>query len=106
MKTITKAGAFILAGVLLLTAGCGNNEVETQQSPLVKTITVGEKDSEMTPLFPVPSMDIMNLHWHFRLAVRLPIDMYRLGTGSERDSRCSASTPGTQWIRWMPQEVQ
>lgn len=24
MKTITKAGAFILAGVLLLTAGCGN----------------------------------------------------------------------------------
>ena len=40
MKTITKAGAFILAGVLLLTAGCGNNEVETQQSPLVKTITV------------------------------------------------------------------
>ena len=47
MKTITKAGAFILAGVLLLTAGCGNNEVETQQSPLVKTITVGEKDSDM-----------------------------------------------------------
>ena len=51
MKTITKAGAFILAGVLLLTAGCGNNEVETQQSPLVKTITVGEKDSENDTTF-------------------------------------------------------
>ena len=51
MKTITKAGTFILAGVLLLTAGCGNNEVETQQSPLVKTITVGEKDSENDTTF-------------------------------------------------------
>ena len=84
MRIITKAGAVVLAGVFLLIAGCGNNEVETQQSPLVKTIR------KMTPLSPVPSMDIMNLHWHFRLAVRLQIAMYRLGTGSERDSRCSA----------------
>ena len=51
MRIITKAGAVVLAGVFLLIAGCGNNEVETQQSPLVKTITVGEKDSENDTTF-------------------------------------------------------
>lgn len=30
MRIITKAGAVVLAGVFLLIAGCGNNEVETQ----------------------------------------------------------------------------